>query len=64
MHGYPVAAEWPILAGQSAPYIAKQLMGFKLGARYHPLMADAVKNLDASAMSALGAYYAQVVRQD
>jgi len=64
MQGHPVATEWPILAGQSAPYIANQLMGFKRGARYHPLMANVVKDLEASAMSALGAYYAQVVRED
>ena len=64
MHGHPVAVEWPIIAGQSAPYIQNQLMAFKQGTRYHPLMANVVKDLEASAMSALGAYYAQVVRQD
>ena len=64
MQGHPVATEWPVLAGQSAPYIANQLMGFKRGARYHPLMANVVKNLEAPAMDALGAYYAQVVRGD
>ena len=62
MEGHPVATEWPILAGQSAPYIANQLMGFKRGARYHPLMINMVRDLDPSAMSALGAYYARVVR--
>jgi cytochrome c553 len=64
MQGHPVAVEWPIIAGQSAPYIQNQLMAFKQGTRYHPLMANVVKDLEASAMSALGAYYAQVVRQD
>ena len=64
MQGHPVATEWPILAGQSAPYIANQLMGFKRGARYHPLMANVVKDLEPAAMSALGAYYAQVIRKD
>lgn len=64
MKGHPVATEWPIIAGQSAPYIQNQLMAFKQGTRYHPLMVNVVKDLEASAMSALGAYYAQVVRQD
>ena len=64
MQGHPVATQWPILAGQSAPYIANQLMGFKRGARYHPLMANVVKDLEPAAMSALGAYYAQVIRED
>ena len=64
MQGHPVAVEWPIIAGQSAPYIQNQLMAFKQGTRYHPLMVNVVKDLEASAMSALGAYYAQVVRQD
>jgi cytochrome c553 len=39
-------------------------MGFKRGARYHPLMANVVKELEPSAMAALGAYYAQVIRED
>ena len=64
MQGHPVAVEWPIIAGQSAPYIQNQLMAFKQGTRYHPLMVNVVKDLEASAMSALGAYYAQVLRQD
>ena len=41
-----MAQEWPIIAGQSALYVENQLMGFKNGARYHPLMANVVKNLD------------------
>lgn len=64
MQGHPVAEEWPIIAGQSALYIENQLMGFKNGARYHPLMANVVKNLDPAAMKALAAYYTQVTKAD
>ena len=60
MQGAPVADEWPILAGQNAAYIAAQLAGFKSGLRYHPLMVNVVKDLDPTAMAALGAYYSQV----
>ncbi len=64
MQGHPVALEWPIIAGQSAPYIENQLMGFKEGLRYHPLMVNVVKNLDPAAMKALAAYYTQVTKVD
>jgi len=60
MQGAPVADEWPILAGQNAAYIAARLAGFKSGLRNHPLMVNVVKDLDAAAMAALGAYYSQV----
>lgn len=64
MQGQPVADEWPVLAGQNASYIAKQLAAFKSGARYHPLMANVVRDLERPAMMALGAYYAQVPNND
>lgn len=64
MKGRPVANEWPILAGQSAPYIANQLAAFKGGTRHHPLMANVVRDLQPTAMAALGAYYAQVPSND
>ena len=64
MKGHPVADEWPVLAGQNASYLAKQLNGFKTGARYHPLMAPVVKDLDRAAMMALGSYYSQVPTED
>jgi len=64
MQGHPVANEWPIIAGQSAPYLESQLMGFKNGTRYHPLMANVVKNLEPAAMTALAAYYTQLTKSD
>jgi cytochrome c553 len=64
MQGQPAADEWPVLAGQNASYIAKQLAAFKSGARYHPLMANVVRDLERPAMMALGAYYAQVPNND
>ena len=64
MQGHPVANEWPIIAGQSAPYIENQLMAFKSGSRYHPLMANVVKDLKPAAMTALAAYYTQLTKTD
>ena len=60
MKGYPVAKDWPILAGQSALYLDNQLQAFKSGTRYHPLMVNVVKDLEPSAMTALASYYTQL----
>ena len=60
MKGYPVAKNWPILAGQSAQYLDNQLQAFKSGTRYHPLMVNVVKDLEPSAMTALASYYTQL----
>jgi cytochrome c553 len=60
MKGYPVTEDWPILAGQSAPYLDNQLRAFKSGTRYHPLMVNVVKDLQPSAMTALASYYTQL----
>ena len=64
MKGYPVAEEWPILAGQNAAYIAIQLRGFVEGMRQHPLMEKPASMLDEGARQALGAYYSQVPDAD
>lgn len=64
MQGHPVANEWPVIAGQSAPYLENQLAGFKNGSRYHPLMVNVVKNLSPEAMKNLASYYTQVTRAD
>ncbi len=49
----------PNLAGQGAPYLLKQLMEFKSGARNNAIMAGMVANLDQTAMENLAAYYAE-----
>lgn len=48
----------PILAGQSAGYIAKQLADFKSGARKEPQMIGIVAPLSETDMQDLGAYFA------
>lgn len=48
----------PSLAGQGAPYLLKQLMEFKSGARDNAVMAGMVANLDQTAMENLAAFYA------
>ncbi|HEY7775132.1 MAG TPA: c-type cytochrome [Kineobactrum sp.] len=62
-HGYagkPVADEWPILAGQHAPYLRQQLLAYKSGERIHPLMQAAISKLGEKEFAALAAYYSQL----
>ncbi len=49
---------WPVLAGQHASYIAKQLADFKSGIRVDPLMSSQVVGLSRQDMSDLGAFFA------
>jgi len=60
MAGVPVADEWPILAGQHAPYLQKQLQAYKSGARINPLMQAAIAHLGDEEFAALAAYYSQL----
>jgi len=60
MAGVPVANEWPVLAGQQAPYLQKQLAAFKSGERVHPLMQVMVAKLGEAEFAALAAYYSQL----
>jgi cytochrome c553 len=49
--------EWPVLAGQHAQYIHKQLQAFKSGARKNPLMTPMAMSLSDEDMADLGAYF-------
>ncbi len=49
---------WPVLAGQHASYIAKQLADFKNGVRFDPLMTAQVASLSRQDMTDLGAFFA------
>jgi cytochrome c553 len=60
MAGVPVANEWPVLAGQQAPYLQKQLAAFRSGERVNPLMQMAVGQLGDEQFAALAAYYSQL----
>ena len=60
MNGAPVADEWPVLAGQSAVYLAAQLRAFRGGERQHPLMQPVVRGLSDQAITELSAYYASI----
>lgn len=60
MAGVPVANEWPILAGQHALYLQKQLAAYKSGARINPLMQAAIAHLGDPQFAALAAYYSQL----
>jgi len=62
MTGVPVADEWPILVGQQAPYLQKQLSAYKSGARINPLMQAAIAHLGDAEFAALAAYYSQMSR--
>lgn len=58
--GKPVANEWPIIAGQHAPYLEQQLKAYKNGERIHPMMQAAIANLEEEDFAALAAYYSQL----
>ncbi len=52
--------ETPSLAGQGAPYLYKQLVEFKSGARANAVMAGMVAGLSDEDMQNLAAYYAEL----
>lgn len=60
MSGVPVAQDWPILAGQHAQYLQKQLVAYKSGERINPLMQAAIAHLGEAQFEALAAYYSQL----
>lgn len=59
VNGNSANPEWPTLAGQSGPYIIKQLKAFKSGERQNPLMTPMAQPLSDDDMEDLAAYYSQ-----
>jgi cytochrome c553 len=49
--------QWPTLAGQHKPYIAKQLRAFKSGSRKDPLMSPMAVSLSDDDIEDLAAYF-------
>jgi cytochrome c553 len=62
VNGNSANPEWPSLAGQSAPYIVKQLKAFKSGERQNPLMTPMAQPLSDDDIEDLAAYYSQQTR--
>jgi len=60
MSGTPVANEWPVLAGQQAAYLHKQLSAFKNGSRTSSFMQAAISQLGEPEFVALAAFYSQL----
>jgi cytochrome c553 len=60
MKGVPAAQVWPVLAGQQAAYLHKQLAAYKSGARVHPHMNAVVQPFGDAEFKALAAYYSQL----
>lgn len=60
MRGEPAANEWPILAGQHAPYLKRQLLAYQEEERIHSLMQAAIAHLGEEEFAALAAYYSQL----
>ncbi len=56
--GISGAQVWPNLAGQNAGYLAVALKSFQDGSRNHAVMSSVAKNLSASDIDNLAAYYA------
>ncbi len=55
--GNSVAGTWPILAGQHASYLVKQLRDFKSGKRTNPIMQSIAGSLGDADMQDIAAYY-------
>lgn len=53
---------YPNLAGQKAPYLAKQMRDFKTGKRQDPIMSAMVKSLDEAAINNIAEYYSRLVQ--
>ena len=60
VEGISALPETPNLAGQGAPYIYKQLVEFKSGARPNAVMQGMAAGLTDEAMQNLAAYYAEL----
>ena len=58
--GVAAIKTYPNLAGQGAPYLYKQLVEFKSGARENAVMLGMVANLSDDDMKNLAAYYAEM----
>jgi cytochrome c553 len=61
VNGNSANPAWPSLAGQSGPYIIKQLKAFKVGERQDPLMTPMAQPLLDDDMEDLAAYYSKQV---
>ena len=55
--GYAVTPEAPHLAGQSEPYIVRQLTHYRSGRRQHPYMELFAGNLTDADMADIAAYF-------
>jgi cytochrome c553 len=51
---------WPNLAGQKAPYLAKQLKAFRDGVRQDPMMSAMARPLSDADIENLAAYYSSL----
>ena len=60
MQGIPATQDWPIRAGQHAPYLEKQLLAYKSGARVNSHMAAVIARFGEPEFKALAAYYSQL----
>jgi cytochrome c553 len=54
---YPEVYHVPMIAGQSADYIAKALQAYRSGERTHPSMTGIARGLTDADMADLAAYY-------
>lgn len=60
VEGVAAIANYPNLAGQGAPYLYKQLVEFKSGARENAVMQGMVANLSDEDMHNLATFYAEM----
>jgi cytochrome c553 len=58
--GLAKAPDAPNLAGQNETYLVKALTDYKSGARQHEVMAMMTKNLSATDIAQIAAYYSRI----
>lgn len=60
--GNSVNTDNPVLAGQAAPYLARQLAAYRDGLRSHALMQQVAENLSPAEILQLAHYFASAIR--
>lgn len=60
INGIGITDQFPDLAGQKAPYLARQLKAFRSGDRKDPIMSPMAKSLSDADIDNVAAYYSSL----
>ena len=56
----PASEQWPVLIGKNRHYLQTQLLAFKTGDRFSPIMGPIARNLSDTDIINLADFYAQL----